>query len=106
MQKTDQLLCSMLLTTSTFVFVVIQFAFSTSFPHHSSTTMASRFAKTARLNGSTSVAAARTALDENSTTGEFKRVEAAWRNWIRKGTKTLQKHLVRELYCQHGFVCG
>lgn len=29
--------------------------------------------------------AARTALDEHSTTGEFKRVDAAWRNWISQG---------------------
>jgi glutathionyl-hydroquinone reductase len=33
----------------------------------------------------TSKAAARTALDELSADGAFKRVDAAWRNWISKG---------------------
>ena len=30
--------------------------------------------------------AARTALDESGEKGEFKRVDAAWRNWISNGT--------------------
>lgn len=30
----------------------------------------------------TKVFAARTALDEHATTGEFKRRESAWRNWV------------------------
>lgn len=34
--------------------------------------------------------AARTALDEMSVKGEFKRKDAAWRNWVSKGECFIQ----------------
>jgi hypothetical protein len=37
------------------------------------------------MSSSTAVVAARTALDEFGTKGEFKRTEAVWRNWIGDG---------------------
>ena len=33
----------------------------------------------------TAVSLARTALDEHSNKGEFKRTDATWRNWVKAG---------------------
>jgi hypothetical protein len=39
-------------------------------------------AATTAAVSATKASAVRTALDEHSNTGEFKRREAAWRNWV------------------------
>jgi hypothetical protein len=39
-------------------------------------------ATTAAAVSATKASAVRTALDEHSNTGEFKRRDAAWRNWV------------------------
>jgi hypothetical protein len=35
---------------------------------------------------------ARTALDESGDKGEFKRVDASWRNWVKKGMFTFLRN--------------
>jgi len=45
-----------------------------------------RAAVTSATTARAAVSAARTTLDEHSESGEFKRKDAAWRNWIKNGT--------------------
>jgi len=59
-------------------------SFTTSFPVASlaRATIPTAISATAKAPG------ARTALDEHSTTGEFARVDSAWRDWVSNGKKT------------------
>ena len=44
----------------------------------------------------TAVSLARTALDEHGTAGEFKRRDAAWRNWVQAGELLEKKSVIVE----------